>query len=158
MKKKVSTKSKHNQHHHSGVALLISFVMAIAALALAFRQFQLEKRLQYRLQEEVSQGVNKLSGKYQVVIPLAKDERTITLELKSDRQAILTSTLASSQEPEESIGNWSGDTNGTVVVTVATKTYAFTYLPSGNGALRILNPDVTFWGASTVTLLNIANN
>jgi len=143
--KKVATSN------HSGVALLLCFVIAGVAVAVALRQMALERKL---TKDSVEQStINKVAGEYTVTTSVGKlSSHTIYLKLSGDRKVKLISTMQGDDKTLELAGSWSGDSNGTIITSFKDKVYAFSYTPDGTGALRLLNPDVELWGAATLTL------
>jgi hypothetical protein len=137
--------------HHSGLALVMCFVLAGIAVALATRQLVLERRHNQQ-SVIIDETTTRLVGTYKVEIPRGKSTRTTSLALESNRTATLTQSDSGVSSPTITSGSWSGDSNGTIIVTLSDKTYAFSYTPTGTGALRLLNPDVKVWGAATLTL------
>lgn len=138
-------------NHHTGLALLLCFVIAGVAVAIALRQIALERRLKKNTVEQSS--VSKVAGVYAVTTNVGKlTARTITLTLSPDRTVKLESKIQGEDKVQELLGNWSGDSNGTIIASFKDKVYAFSYTPDGRGALRLLNPDVELWGAATLTL------
>lgn len=153
MKKITRTKrvKKVVSNHHTGLVLLLCFVIAGIAVAIALRQIALERRFTKNNVEQSS--LAKIAGVYAVTTNLGKlTARTITLTLFPDRTVHLVSKIQGKDTDRELSGSWSGDSNGTIIVSFKDKVYAFSYTPDGTGALRLLNPDVELWGAATLTL------
>ncbi len=141
---KGSTKS-----NHTGMALLFCFLLASIAVAIALRQIALERRLSRELTQ--NPAASNMLGTYSVTVTAGRfSNKTITIDLNNDRTAKLTynSQTEDSQVTED--GNWSGDSNGTIITNFKDKVYAFSYSPAGT--LRLLNPDLDLWGAATLTL------
>lgn len=153
MKKTIKSKRVKEvaKNNHTGVALLLCFVIAGVAVAIALRQLALERRLITNTTEDGS--IVKVAGEYRVAISAGKlVSRVITLSLSSDRSVKLTVKTQGNDEVQELTGTWSGDSNGTIITSFKDKVYAFSYQPEGAGTLRLLNPDVELWGAATLTL------
>ncbi len=153
MKKSAKTKRTKGstKSNHTGVALLLCFLVASVAVAIALRQLALERRLNQQNTE--TNSTTSVVGVYKVNIIAGKfANKTITLSLSKDRSAELSYELENPQKKVTLVGNWSGDSNGTVITNFEDAVYAFSYNPSGTGALKLLNPDVEFWGAATLTL------
>lgn len=153
MKKNTKTKrfKKAVNSHHTGLALLLCFLIAGVAVAIALRQITLERRLRKNIVEQSS--VSKVAGVYTVTTNVGKlTNRTITLTLSPDRNVKLVSKIQGEDKVQELSGNWSGDSNGTIIASFKDKVYAFSYTSEDKGTLRLLNPDVELWGAATLTL------
>ena len=153
MKKNPKTKrfKKAVNSHHTGLALLLCFLIAGVAVAIALRQITLERRLRKNIVEQSS--VSKVAGVYTVTTNVGKlTNRTITLTLSPDRNVKLVSKIQGEDKVQELSGSWSGDSNGTIIASFKDKVYAFSYTSEGKGTLRLLNPDVELWGAATLTL------
>lgn len=153
MKKITKTKriKKAVNSHHTGLALLLCFLIAGVAVAISLRQIALERRLRKNTFEQSS--VSKVAGVYTVTTNVGKlTNKTITLTLTSDRTVKLVSKLQGDDKVQELSGNWSGDSNGTIIASFKDKVYAFSYTSDNKGTLRLLNPDVDLWGAATLTL------
>lgn len=153
MKKIAKSKraKKNANNHHTGIALLLCFVIAGVAVAIALRQIALERRLRKDVIED--SGVVKVAGVYSVTTSVGKQtSRTITLTLSPDRNVKLVSKQQGEENALEMSGNWSGDSNGTIIVSFKDKVFAFSYTSAGKETLRLLNPDVELWGAATLTL------
>ena len=153
MKKSTKTKrvSKSKNTSHTGMALLFCFLLASIAVAIALRQIALERRL--RRENTQNSAASNMLGSYSVTVTAGRfSNKTIKIELNKDRTAKLTynSQNETSQVTED--GNWSGDSNGTIITNFKDKVYAFSYSPDGKGSLRLLNPDLDLWGAATLTL------
>jgi uncharacterized protein YpmS len=130
MKKSIKTKraSKSKNTSHTGMALLFCFLLASIAVAIALRQLALERRLS----REVTQNpaASNMLGSYSVTVTAGRlTNKTIKIELNKDRTAKLTynSQTEDSQVIED--GNWSGDSNGTIITNFKDKVYAFTTHP-----------------------------
>lgn len=149
MKKRTSTRRPPKPVSHTGVALLVCFILATLAVALSLRQISLERQLK----QPQSTIDSTLTGSYKVTTSSATSRtRSITLTLSADRTAILSYQDPSAKQVEERSGSWSGDSNGTIITNFGDSVYAFSYLSDGTGSLKLLNPDVEFWGAATLTL------
>lgn len=150
--KKAKSASRRFFKTNSGIAFLICVLIASVAVAYTLRQMALERRL-LRSTQLIDEPSTRLVGTYRVTVPAsAEPGRLITLTLSPDRTAELTQDYRNSESPVVEKGSWSGDSNGTIIVTLGQKTYGFSYSPTGTGALRLLNPDVAVWGAATLTL------
>lgn len=156
MKKTKKVSPKRNPSHpqsHTGMALLVCFLLASIAVAIAMRQLILERRFRAETQALLA-TTNPLVGTYRVTVPDSKSKgRLITLSLDDKRNAVLTQDYQNDKEPVVQSGSWSGDSNGTIIVTLGDKPYAFSFNPADSGSLRLLNPDVKVWGAATLTLI-----
>lgn len=142
-------KRKKYNVNFSGIALLVCFVISSTAVALALHQIILERRLKNELLS--SNLVPKIVGNYSVSLFTTKTtESIIKLQLTADRKATLRYEL--DKESKELEGSWSGDSNGTVIVSFQDKVFAFSYSPGSTPTLRLLNPDLEIWGARTLTL------
>lgn len=151
-KKSKSVGSRSSAKSNTGMALLFCFLLASIAVAYTLRQLALERRLIANTQLTDATST-RMVGTYQVTVPATSSPgRLITLTLSSDRSVELTQDFHNSEPPKVEKGSWSGDSNGTIIVTLGPKTYAFSYSPTATGALRLLNPDVEVWGAATLTL------
>ena len=153
MKKSTKTKrvSKSKTASHTGMALLFCFLLASIAVAIALRQIALERRLS----REVTQNpaASNMLGSYSVTVTAGRfSNKTIKIELNKDRTAKLTYNSQNETSQVSEDGNWSGDSNGTIITNFKDKVYAFSYSPDGKGSLRLLNPDLDLWGAATLTL------
>lgn len=152
IKKIVSKRATKQPQSHTGIALLVCFFLASIAVAIAMRQLILERRFREQT-TSLKKMTNPLVGVYKVTIPAGKSAgRVITLELDDKRNAVLTQDHRDDKQPIVQKGSWSGDSNGTVIVTFDNTAYAFSFNPAGSGSLRLLNPDVKVWGAATLTL------
>ena len=153
MKKTAKSKriKKSTSNHHTGLALLLCFVIAGVAVDIALRQMALERRLKKDIVEQSS--ISKVAGAYSVTTNVSRlASKTITLTLNPNRTANMASKTTAEDRGMKLDGSWSGDSNGTIIVSFTDKVYAFSYAPEGTGALRLLNPDVELWGAATLTL------
>ena len=133
------------------MALLFCFLLASIAVAIALRQIVLERRLS----REVSQNpaASNMLGSYSVTVTAGRfSNKTIKIELNKDRTSKLTYNSQTEDSQVSEDGNWSGDSNGTIITNFKDKVYAFSYSPAGTGTLRLLNPDLDLWGAATLTL------
>ncbi len=133
------------------MALLFCFLLASVAVAIALRQIALE----HRLRREVTQNpaASNMLGSYSVTVTAGRlTNKTIKIELNKDRTATLTYNSQTEDSQVIEYGNWSGDSNGTIITNFKDKVYAFSYSPDGKGTLRLLNPDLDLWGAATLTL------
>ena len=149
--KKLKVKSLLHAKPRFGLAFLFCLLLASIAVAYTLRQLALERRLANT--QIIDETATRLVGTYHVSVPASSPPgRKITLTLTSDRTAELILDLNNGDKPMIEKGSWSGDSNGTIIVTLGSKTYGFSYSPLGTGALRLLNPDVEVWGASTLTL------
>ena len=153
MKKTSKTKrvKKTAKSQHTGLALLLCFLIAGVAVAISLRQIALERRLTKNSVDLSS--VSKVAGVYTVTTNVGKlTNRTITMTLTPDRNVKLVSKIQGEDKVQELSGNWSGDSNGTIITSFKDRVYAFSYISDGKGTLRLLNPDVELWGAATLTL------
>ncbi|MCE7898021.1 MAG: hypothetical protein DPW11_04535 [bacterium] len=153
MKKNTKTKrvKKTVKSQHTGLALLLCFLVAGVAVAISLRQIALERRLTKNAVDLSS--VSKVAGVYTVTTNVGKlTNRTITMTFTPDRNVKLVSKIQGEDKVQELSGNWSGDSNGTIITSFKDRVYAFSYIPDGKGTLRLLNPDVELWGAATLTL------
>ncbi len=132
----------------TGVVLLICFAIASIGVAVAIRQLVLERRyFQSLAKSEVTSPKNPLVGVYTATLK----NSVVTLDLNLDRSVTLTRDNVSDKLDTKESGSWSGDTNGTVIVSIGDKTtYAFT---SQSGVLTLLNPDVKTWGTAAITFI-----
>lgn len=146
MKKTIKKSSRHQNSSGTGIALLICFVIATVAVAVAIRQLVLERRyFQSLAKSEVTSPKNPLVGVYTATLK----NSVVTLDLNLDRSVTLTRDNVSDKLDTKESGSWSGDTNGTVIVSIGDKTtYAFS---SQDNMLTLLNPDVKIWGNNKVT-------
>lgn len=151
--KTIAKRSANPPKSHTGVTLLVCFLIASVAVAIAIRQLILER--QFRTENSgYLISTNPLVGSYRVTIPDSKSrQRIITLKLDEKRGAVLTQERPDSKDPIVQNGSWSGDSNGTIIVTLGEKAFAFSYSPADSGSLKLLNPDVEVWGAATLTLV-----
>ena len=147
MKKTIKKSSRHQNSSGTGIALLICFVIATVAVAVAIRQLVLERRymMSKMMPTATPATTTTLSGDFVAEL----SDRTIDLKLSSDRTAVITHDHANNKLDFKENGLWSGDTNGTVIVSIGDKTtYAFS---SQDNMLTLLNPDVKIWGNNKVT-------
>lgn len=149
--KKLSSKKNNQSVHHTGIALLVCFIIAALAVILALRQISLEKNL---LNSISNQQPNPVAiGTYQVTATTsAAIQKEVTLNLASDRSATL--IFHQPTQPKKTlIGNWSSDSNNTVITTFNDRVYAFSYSHVSTPSLKLLNPDLDNWDAATLTLV-----
>lgn len=146
--KKTSKKSlRRQQTSGTGIALLICFVIATVGVAVAIRQLVLERR--YLRDSTLVTTAPKpttttLAGHF--VSQLS--DRTVELELKADRTASINHDHTNNKLDFKENGSWSGDTNGTIIVSIGDKTtYAFS---AQKDTLTLLNPDIKIWGSNKV--------
>lgn len=152
--KKTSTSRRtESSRSHTGIALLFCFFIASVAVAIAMRQLILERSFREG-NPSLKISTNPIVGIYRVTVPESNSPgQLISLELKDNRSAVLTQDHQDNQDPLVQNGSWSGDSNGTIIVTLGDKPYAFSFSPEDSGSLRLLNPDIKVWGAATLTLV-----
>lgn len=128
-------KSRVTNNSSSGTALLLCFAIASAGVSLAIRQIILEHRLVNSIQ--VNNAKDSLSGSY--------TSDGLKLTLAPSRLATLTKGSTQLE------GSWSGDSNGTIIITLQNHPYAFTYNSSDN-SLRLVSAADTVWASNNITL------
>ena len=145
--KKSSKKARSQQNSSgTGVALLICFFIAAIGVAVAVRQLVLERRYLSTIPIAASPApTTTLAGNFESKLA----DRTINLELKADRSASINQDHTNNKLDFKENGSWSGDTNGTIIISIGDKTtYAFS---AQNNILTLLNPDIKIWGSNKVS-------
>lgn len=147
MKKTIKKSANRRNSSGTGIALLICFVIAAIGVALAIRQLVLERRYMMSKMPPAAapEVTTTLAGDFVAKL----SDRTIDLKLSDDRSAVITHDHANNKLDFKENGRWSGDTNGTVIVSIGDKTtYAFS---AQSNILTLLNPDTKIWGSNKIS-------
>lgn len=147
MKKSTKKRSTTKSSGGTGIALLTCFVIASIGVAVAIRQLALENRYFQLISASNQPTQHQLISSY----IFEQQPHSYTLTLNQDRSVILSKLNNTSKESTTEYGSWSGDTNGTVIISVGdSQTYGFA---ATDNSLTLLNPDQKQWGTTKVVFL-----